>query len=69
MDRDKIYRLVLRAVAFLGILVGILSVFGVHPMRNRTAQILMGLSAILLGATLLTLRPRRDAAHPPTPTS
>lgn len=66
MDRDKIYRLVLRAVAFLGILVGILSVFGVHPMRNRTAQILMGLAAILLGAALLTLSSRRKSDNPPS---
>ena len=67
MDRDKISRLVMRAVALLAILVGILSLFGVRPMNSRTTEMILGAAAVLLGLALLVLTSRRRSAPPPSP--
>lgn len=67
MDRDKISRLVMRAVAFLAILVGLLSLFGVRPMNSRTTEVILGSAATLLGVALLVLTSRRKAVPPPSP--
>jgi FtsH-binding integral membrane protein len=68
MNRDKISRLVLRVVALVAVLVGILSLTGaLAPMNSRTTEVLLGTGALLMGAALLVLTSRRKSAQPPSP--
>jgi uncharacterized membrane protein len=68
MNRDKISRLVLRVVALVAILVGILSLSGaIAPINSRTTEVMLGTAALLLGLGLLVLTSRRKSALPPTP--
>ena len=67
MNRDRISRFVLRALALLAILVGTLSLFGVRPMNSRTIEVILGAAAVLTGLALLVLTSRRKSAPPPSP--
>jgi FtsH-binding integral membrane protein len=68
MNRDKMSRLVLRVVALVAILAGILSLTGaVAPMNSRTTEVILGSAALLMGLALLVLTSRRRAAQPPSP--
>ncbi|HYM89528.1 MAG TPA: hypothetical protein VES92_10480 [Nitrospiraceae bacterium] len=64
MNRD---RLVLRALALLAIIVGILSLLGVRPMNSRTVEVTLGTVALVIGLVLLGMTLRAKSAGAPTP--
>ncbi len=64
MNRD---RLVLRALALLAIIVGILSLLGVRPMNSRTVEVTLGTVALVIGLVLLGMTLRAKSAGSPTP--
>lgn len=56
-------RLILRGVALVAILVGVLSLFGIRPAPGRLVEMIIGMVALALGVALLpmTSRPRSTA--------
>jgi hypothetical protein len=51
-------RLVLRAVALIAILVGVLSLFGIRPAPGRLVEMIIGTAALALGLALLPMTSR-----------
>lgn len=57
---------VLRVFALLAILVGILSLFGVRPMNNRTIEVVLGSASLIAGLSLLIMTRRSKSASSPS---
>lgn len=53
MSSERSSTLVLRVIALLAIVVGILSLLGVRPMNSRTIEVVLGSAALVAGAALL----------------
>ncbi len=53
MSSEKSSTLVLRIIAILAIVVGILSLLGVRPMNSRTIEVVLGSASVVAGAALL----------------
>jgi uncharacterized membrane protein len=67
MNRDQISRIVLRVIALVGIVVGILSLLGVRPMNNRTIEVTLGTAALAIGLLLLAMTLRAKSPDSPAP--
>lgn len=67
MNRDRTSRLVLRVLALLAIVVGILSLLGVRPMNSRTIEVTLGTAALVVGLVLLGMTLRAKSPGSPTP--
>lgn len=65
MNRDRTSRLVLRTLALLAIVVGILSLLGVRPMNSRTIEVTLGTAALVVGLVLLGMTLRAKPGEPP----
>ena len=65
MNRDRTSRLVLRALALLAVVVGIMSLLGVRPMNSRTIEVTLGTAALAVGLVLLWMTFREKPAALP----
>lgn len=55
MRRDPTSRMILRAVALVAIVAGVLSLLGVRPMNSRTIEVVLGTAALFTGVALLAM--------------
>lgn len=63
-QRSVVSRRIFRVVAYLAIVAGLLSLFGVRPMNNRTIEVVLGTAALVTGFGLIFLLSRRRiSAH------
>jgi uncharacterized membrane protein HdeD (DUF308 family) len=64
--RERNFRLLLRGLSIVAIVVGILSLLGVRPMNSRTIEVVLGTASLVMGLALWALTMRARSANPPT---
>ncbi len=64
MQREGTSLWVLRTLALIAIVTGVLSLFGVRPMNSRTTEVILGTAALVTGLVLLGITRTKSSGRP-----